>query len=224
MVGFAELCSQLKPAEIVSVLDDLNSRADKTFADPNIVILDRLSDNSTAATGLVERYTKNSSNDSNDDIQSDEFPEAPSDFARLLVTCCLRLMSSVPAIAIPRHAGSLLQLRIAIHMGPCSAGAIGLQSDDRLPRYRLFGPTVTMVNWLRSTSLALQIRVSRACKELLFENGVGDDFALERCPDYTVKNGREVVESYWLTGIVGENDLRLPPLEKSLSLSQYTDF
>eukprot|EP00118_Oscarella_pearsei_P027281 m.1134 g.1134 ORF g.1134 m.1134 type:complete len:355 (+) comp5768_c0_seq1:49-1113(+) len=227
VVGFAELCAQLKPTEIVNILDNLHSRASEIFSDTSIVILERSSDSCMVATGLVEEYTNTGTHADSSYGSEDELREPASelesadDYADLLATCCLRLMSSVSTIAIPRNKDSLLQLRIAVHSGFCSAGAIGLHSEHQAPKYRLFGPTVTMANWLCSTSLALQIRISSSCKELLAKRG---RFLLERCPDYTLKSGQETVQSYWLTGIAGQPDIRLPPLEKALSLSKYSDF
>ena len=242
VVGFAELCARITPAEVISLLDKLYARVDDTFVDCNIVILDRSSDSCTAVTGLVEHYyspsqitskpplkkadsTYGSVDDLSsqmgvvrmqqvDDTQSHELPE---NYAALLASSCLRLMSSIAAIKVSGLHDFMLQLRIALHSGPCSAGAIGLHSEHHIPKYRLFGPTVTRAHWLRSSGLALQIRVSKESEVLLEKKG---GFRLERCPDYKLANWNETVESYWLVGM-DAHDVRLPSLDRAIPLTNY---
>ena len=223
------------------MLDKLYARVDATFNDSSIVILDRSSDTCTAASGLVEHYYSSSSSDikihiqktddSVDDLksrvsaedQSDEdiqmsSGELPENYAALLASSCLRLMSSITPIKVPNKRDFILQLRIALHSGPCSAGAIGLHSEHHIPKYRLFGPTVTRAHWLRSSGLALQIRVSCQTRELLERKG---GFKFERCPDYRLHSRNEIVESYWLVGMDSQ-DVKLPSLERAIPLTSYS--
>ena len=151
-----------------------------------------------------------------------------SHYAALLATASLKLMSSTTRVQVPCSLGPdrenrQLQLRIAIHSGPCSAGVIGLQTSTgmaRIPHYKLFGPAVKLANNLCATGLALQIRISRQCRDLLLEAAGG--FCFERCPDYTMWASRKPIESYWL---VRKEDLpfKLPPLDLALPLSEYED-
>lgn len=240
MVGFADLCAQITPAEVVALLDKLHARVDATFNDSCIVILDRSSDSCTAVSGLVEHYysllssssdiklhiqetddthgrVDNTEDKSDADIQKSS-SELPEYYTALLASSCLRLMSSITSIKIPNKRDFILQLRIALHSGPCSAGAIGLHSEHHIPKYRLFGPTVTRAHWLRSSGLALQIRVSCQSKELLERQG---GFKFERCPDYKLLRGDEIVESYWLIGMDCQ-DMKLPSLDRAIPLTSYS--
>ena len=144
----------------------------------------------------------------------------PSCFADKLATASLKLMNLT---TVTRHRGigdQQLQVRIALHAGPCTAGVVGLQttaSAVRIPHYKLFGPTLSALKKLTSTGLALQIRVSRQYRELLDEGG---EFCFERCPDFPSWTPHKQIESYWLVGKKGL-DIALPSLDLALSLSEY---
>ncbi len=147
-------------------------------------------------------------------------------YASLMATAALRLMASSTRIQVPATLGNKqLQLRIALHSGPCSAGVVGLRTSSgtsRTPRYKLFGPTIKFTSNLCSTGLALQIRVSQQCRDLLLKASSGGSFHFERCPDYLNWASRKTVESYWLVGREGLC-LKMPSLDMAISLSQYED-
>lgn len=145
-----------------------------------------------------------------------------SHYADQMATAVLNLASSSSRVSIPLLGRKQLQLRVALHSGPCSAGVLGLQSTPgsrQTPQFKLLGPTVRHVNSLCRTGLALQIRVSRQCKDLLTHC---KGFQFERCPDYTAWANRKPVESYWL---VGKSSLpvKLPSLDLAMPLSEYED-
>ena len=146
-----------------------------------------------------------------------------SHFANILATSVLNLMSASSKINIPFEGQKQLQLRIAMHSGPCSAGILGLQTaqgSSRIPQFKLLGgPTVRHVNNLCRSGLALQIRVSKQCKDLLLCSG---EFLFERCPDYTGGTSLKPIESYWLVGKTGLQ-IKLPSLDLAISLSDYDD-
>ena len=146
----------------------------------------------------------------------------PSYYASLLATASLSLMSQSSRVVVPSSKSKQLQLRIAMHSGSCSAGVLGLQTSagpSRIPHYKLFGPTVKHTNNLSATGLALQIRVSKECRDLL---GTAGGFRFERCPDYLLWARRKPIESYWLVGREGLS-LKLPSLDQAVSLSEYED-
>ena len=146
----------------------------------------------------------------------------PSHYAAILASATLKLMSFSTRFKVHGAANKQLQLRIALHSGPCSAGVVGLQTSagaTRIPHYKLFGPTVKHTTNLCTTGLALQIRVSKSCRDLLLKAG---GFHFERCPDYTLWASQKPIESFWLVGKEGLA-LKLPSLEHALSLSEYED-
>lgn len=144
-----------------------------------------------------------------------------SHFAGILASAVLNLMSTSSKINVPLDGRKQLQLRISMHSGPCLAGVQGLQTSmgsNRIPQFKIMGPAVTHASSLCLTGLALQIRVSKDCKELIARDG---DFLFERCPDMSWAN-RKPIESYWL---VGKKDLplNLPSLDLAVPLSEYED-
>ena len=149
-------------------------------------------------------------------------PKTPDFYASVLASAALRLMSCSTQVNMLRLQNRQLQLRVALHSGPCSAGVIGLQTGagtPRMPHYKLFGSSVKYLNNLCTTSLALQIRVSKHCQELLAPIGT---FKFERCPDYSMFCVKKPIESYWLVGREGLN-LKLPSIDKALPLTEYDD-
>ena len=152
-----------------------------------------------------------------------DFQNTPEYFASVLATASLQLMSDSTEIELPHSDNHQLQLRIGLHSGPCSAGVVGLQTSgvtgSRIPHYKLFGLSLKHTRTLCATGLALQVRVSKPCQELLASTGL---FHFERCPDYTTWSARKPIESFWLVGRDGM-ELTLPSLGLALPLSEYDD-
>ena len=140
-----------------------------------------------------------------------------------LATAVLTLVSSSSKVHVPILGRKQLQLRVALHAGPCTGGVLGLQvaaGVHRVPQFKVLGRTVEHANTLCKTGLALQIRISKQCKDLL--SCSGHSFEFERCPDYKTLATGKPIESYWL---VGEKNLKvkLPSLDLSIPLDEYTD-
>ena len=139
--------------------------------------------------------------------------------AAILAIGALKLMSSSTRVKIPDKPDLHLQMRIALHSGNCLGGIVGLQTVEgsrQVPKYKLFGPTVREAQSLCASGLALQIRVSKSCRDLLQHHG---SFHFERCPD-GVSHSKSLTESYWLLG-KDELPLKMPSLDDALSLSAY---
>ena len=146
-----------------------------------------------------------------------------SSYASILATSALKLMSFSSRVKVPLPDNSQLQLRIALHSGPCSGGVVGLQTSDvgatHVPHYKLFGPTLRYVSNLCRSGLALQIRVSKQCRNVLITEG---GFKFERSPDYMTWDSTQPIESYWLVGRE-DLDLTLPSVDCAISLANYDD-
>lgn len=250
MVGFAATVARLQPQEAVKLVDQLHGVVDEAFHHKDIFIMERTSDGCVAAAGLREAFEEERSTsivslaDSSygsevglDDSEcrpkerttsksSRATPpppaQPPSHYAALLASASLQLLSSSTRVTVPQSSSPQLQLRVALHSGPCSAGVVGLQTTvgvTRVPRYKLFGPTLHFAGALCSSGLALQIRVSKRCRDLLVEAG---GFRFERCPDYVATSSGKTVESYWLEGREGL-ELKLPTLDLAVPLTEYQD-
>ena len=144
-------------------------------------------------------------------------------YSAILATAALKLMSYSSRVKVPIPDNCQLQLRIALHSGPCSGGIVGLQTSavgsSHIPQYKLFGPTIRYVSNLCHSGLALQIRISKQCRNLLVEEG---GFVFERSPDFMTYDSVQPIESYWL---IGKEDLKLklPSLDCAVSLTNYDD-
>lgn len=140
--------------------------------------------------------------------------------AALVAVGALQLMSMSTQVKIPDKPDFHLQIRIALHSGDCLGGIVGLQTVEgsrQVPKYKLFGSTVKEAQSLCTSGLALQIRVSKSCRDLLQHHG---GFHFERCPDRTPCHSKTLTESYWLLGKNGL-PLKMPTLDDALSLSSY---
>ena len=140
--------------------------------------------------------------------------------AALVAIGALQLMSMSTQVKIPDKPDFHLQIRIALHSGDCLGGIVGLQTVEgsrQVPKYKLFGSTVKEAQNLCTSGLALQIRVSKSCRDLLQHHG---GFHFERCPDRAPCHSKTLTESYWLLGKNGL-PLKMPTLDDALSLSSY---
>lgn len=238
---------------MIEVIDHFQALIDETFTDKDIFIMERTSDGFIAASGMNDTVCMDQRNqlvspvsmtdssygsevdfdiewtarerpltDKEQPLLPDKPPSAAS-YTATLATAVLKLMSSSSRIKVPAPENSQLQLRIALHSGPCSGGVVGLQTSaaghSHIPHYKLFGPTLRYTSNLCHSGLALQIRVSKQCRDLL--NQVGG-FTFERSPDFMTWDCAQPIESYWLIGKEGLQ-LKLPPLDCAISLANYDD-
>jgi class 3 adenylate cyclase len=227
IVGFSTLCGKLAPRDLIGLIDRLHAIVDDALSDPSIFIMDRDSDVCTAVCGIETSTNKQV----NHQTTSTQINSAHVRHSSTLAIGALKLMSSSSRITIPSTVGeeeggsyhSQLQLRVSLHSGPCAGGIIGLQqtsssSSHHVLKYRLFGATFEHAKTLSSTGLALQIRVSEACRTLLVKAG---GFIMERCPDYgNHVDGHTPIVSYWLLGR-DDLDLPMPSSEHALPLPLY---
>lgn len=250
VVGFSALTARLQPQQVVTIVDHLHAIIDEAYSTRDIFIMEQSSDGCTAVSGLAEIAPEEQSGTTSPVSMTDssygseldlneqttktlktvekvpapvsEMNKPASYYASLLATASLKLMSLSTRVVVPSSENKQLQLRIALHSGPCSAGVVGLPTSAGatcIPHYKLFGPTVKHTNNLCTSGLALQIRVSKQCRDLLVSAG---GFRFERCPDYLMWARRKPIESYWLVGRE-ELPLILPLLDQALSLSEYED-
>ena len=249
MVGFSLLVARLKPHETIRVIDHLHALLDEVYSSDDIFIVERESDGGCAVAGLTSSLLEEKKlaednisladssygSDSNllvfnsrakkatEDVTTSNCSLKPASYyTSQLARAALHLMSASSKVSIPLNGRKQLQVRIAMHSGHCSAGVVGLQAtpgSNRIPQFKILGPTMRRVNNLCRTGLALQIRVSKACKDLLSKE---DGYIFERCPDYTSWANHKPIESYWL---IGKKDMpvKLPSLDLALPLADYED-
>lgn len=234
VVGFSRLAENLPPKDVVTMVDQLHVVTDEALADPSIFIMDRHSDGCIAACGLSPDSNRGKSQAQSSARDSGSHSLSSTKQAAVLATAALKLLSLSTKVCVPQAASKdeegvgggvaqppLLQLRIALHSANVMGGIVGLNQSanvdsHRVLKYRLFGPATDYVRMLCTTGLALQIRVSRQCHQLLKEDG---SFAMEKSPDFHCSNG-QVIESFWLLQ-KNRLDIAIPPVEAAISLTEY---
>lgn len=235
IVGFSRLAESLPPKDIVTMVDHLHVVIDEALADPSIFIVNRHTDGCIAACGLVKESECGQSETSwrGSAVSNDLHSSSCIQQAAVLATAALKLMSLSTKVNVPQASSKedegtgaglvqpLLQLRIALHSDKVVGGIAGLNQSTnvdlhRVLKYRLFGPAIDYVRMLCTNGLALQIRVSKECHQLLKKEGT---FAMEKSPDVHRSNG-QVIETYWLLWKDGL-DIAIPSLEAAVPLNEY---
>lgn len=244
VVGFSSLSATLKPHEVVTVLDHLYALIEEAFHDPDTLITERNSEKCVIVSGLDENmatevtptncYDSKSLSSMTDSsygsdvevtrVSTNKPPQVDlktaSYYASIMACAALHLLSASSKVHIPLRGRKQLQLRLALHSGPCAAGVLGLQTTmeaNRIPEFKFLGPTIHHIDMLCSTGLALQIRVSQDCKTLLDQS---DGFLFERCPDYSASSDSKAVVSYWLIG-QKKLPIKFPSLDLAMPLTEY---
>ena len=168
----------------------------------------------------IYQHGKPNSSDLHRDVVTSKKSVNSSKNAAILAVGAIQLMSMSTQVKIPSKPDYRLQMRVALHAGDCLGGIVGLQIAEgsrQVPKYKLFGPTMKEAQNLCASGLALQIRVSKACRDLLKQHG---GFHFERCPDQVSWQKKTLTESYWLLAKDGL-PLKMPVLDDALSLSVY---
>ena len=234
VVGFSRLVESLPPRDVVTIVDHLHVVIDEALANPNIFIMNRHSGGCTAVCGLCMQsdYGQSQAPGKVSAASDDHHSLRCIQQAVVLATAALKLMTLSSRVAVPQALPKdeetegelvqpLLQLRIALHSEKVMGGIVGLNQSanvdlHRVLKYMLFGPAVDYIRLLCSTGLALQIRISRECHQLLKKDGT---FAMEKSPDVHRSNG-QVIETYWLLRKKGL-EIEAPPLEAAIPLTEY---
>ncbi|XP_074650479.1 uncharacterized protein LOC141905505 [Tubulanus polymorphus] len=88
-------------------------------------------------------------------------PEQEPTHADRVVNMALAMIESSKSIVFPPIDNKQIQIRIGIHSGPVMAGVVG----QKMPRYCLFGRTVTLANKMESCSLPGRVNISDEAKQ-----------------------------------------------------------
>ncbi|XP_022673455.1 guanylate cyclase soluble subunit beta-1-like isoform X3 [Varroa jacobsoni] len=145
IVGFTALCSNenVVPMDIIRLLNRLYVQFD-------------------ALTNIHQVYKVETIGDAYMVVSS--VPEPMADHADRLVMLGLEMVTISRKVQSPVP-GHKLEIRVGIHSGPAMAGIVGAH----MPRYCLFGHTVTLANRIEARSLPSHVNVSAVTKELLMD-------------------------------------------------------
>ena len=176
IVGFTSLSSESSPMEVVGFLSDLYLCFDETLEQHDIFKVDTIGDAYIVASGLPQR---------NEDKHVVE-----------IACAALELRERLSCFKIPHKPGRSLEMRVGIHSGACIAGIVGGMS---MPKYCVFGDTLTTGKFMESSGLPMKIHITEQSKNLL--SGLKGFSIAERQPRIT-RDGLPF-QTYWLERDIG---------------------
>ncbi|XP_068164325.1 retinal guanylyl cyclase 2 isoform X1 [Antennarius striatus] len=197
IVGFTTISANSEPIEVVNLLNNLYTVFDAIIANHDVYKVETIGDAYMVASGVPVP---------NGNRHAAEIANMALDILSAVGTFKMRHMPDVP-----------VRIRIGLHTGPCVAGVVGLT----MPRYCLFGDTVTTASRMESSGLPYRIHVHQSTVKVLHDLNLG--YKLELRGKTEVK-GKGVEQTYWLVGRDGfTKPLPVPPVVKSGTSNQSKD-
>lgn len=174
IVGFTSLSSESTPMQVIDVLSDLYLCFDEILEKHDIYKVDTIGDAYIVASGLPER------NEGKHAVE--------------IACTALELRQRLSEFKIHHKPDRRLEMRVGIHSGPCVAGIVG---NLEMPKYCVFGETITMGRFMESSGLPMKIHITEESKKLLQDVG---GFIIEpRVPK--IKREGLPVQTFWLERI-----------------------
>ncbi|ESP02183.1 hypothetical protein LOTGIDRAFT_111288 [Lottia gigantea] len=133
IVGFTAICSSCTPMQVVNMLNSLYTHFDNSCGIIDVYKIETIGDAYCVAGGIHKSSNYH---------------------AHQICWMALKMMEA--AKDEKSHDGNMIKMRIGIHSGPVLAGIVG----KRMPRYCLFGNSVTLANKFESGSEPLKIHIS----------------------------------------------------------------
>ncbi|RVE60301.1 hypothetical protein OJAV_G00179730 [Oryzias javanicus] len=189
IVGFTTISANSEPIEVVDLLNDLYTLFDAIIGNHDVYKVETIGDAYMVSSGVPVL---------NDNRHAAEIANMSLDILSAVGTFKMRHMPDVP-----------VRIRIGLHTGPCVAGVVGLT----MPRYCLFGDTVTTASRMESSGMPYRIHVHESTVKVLKELNLGYKLELR---GRTEVRGKGTEETFWLVGRVGfTKPLPVPPELKS---------
>ncbi|XP_024866311.2 retinal guanylyl cyclase 2 [Kryptolebias marmoratus] len=189
IVGFTTISANSEPIEVVDLLNDLYTLFDAIIGNHDVYKVETIGDAYMVASGVPVP---------NDNRHAAEIANMSLDILSAVGTFKMRHMPDVP-----------VRIRIGLHTGSCVAGVVGLT----MPRYCLFGDTVTTASRMESSGMPYRIHVHQSTVKVLRELNIGYKLELR---SRTEVRGKGIEETYWLVGRDGfTKPLPVPPEVKS---------
>uniref|UniRef100_A0AAQ5ZSD9 Guanylate cyclase n=1 Tax=Amphiprion ocellaris TaxID=80972 RepID=A0AAQ5ZSD9_AMPOC len=173
IVGFTTISANSEPIEVVDLLNDLYTIFDAIIGNHDVYKVETIGDAYMVASGVPVH---------NGNRHAAEIANMALDILSAVGTFKMRHMPDVP-----------VRIRIGLHTGPCVAGVVGLT----MPRYCLFGDTVTTASRMESSGLPYRIHVHQSTVKVLRDLNLGYKLELR---GRTEVRGKGTEETYWLVG------------------------
>uniref|UniRef100_A0A3Q3GZK7 Guanylate cyclase n=1 Tax=Labrus bergylta TaxID=56723 RepID=A0A3Q3GZK7_9LABR len=182
IVGFTTISALSEPIEVVDLLNDLYTMFDAIIALHDVYKVETIGDAYMVASGVPNR----------NGIRH----------AAEVANMSLDILHSIAAFKIKHMPEIKVKIRIGLHSGPVVAGVVGLT----MPRYCLFGDTVTTASHMEATGLPYRIHISLNTVKVLTSLKLGYHI------DTRKAQVKGTLDTYWLMGREGFNrPLPVPP-------------
>ncbi|XP_050039223.1 guanylate cyclase soluble subunit beta-1-like [Dermacentor andersoni] len=153
IVGFTNMCGSCAPMDIVRLLNKLYLQFDNLSNVHGVYKVETIGDAYVVVAGV---------------------PDFVEDHADRLVAMGLDMITATKSVLNP-VSGEPIQMRIGVHTGYATAGVVG----KTMPRYCLFGNTVTLANKTESLSKPSRVNVTEVARSHLTKK----DYVFEDNPD-----------------------------------------
>ncbi|XP_069033502.1 retinal guanylyl cyclase 2-like [Embiotoca jacksoni] len=182
IVGFTTISALSEPIEVVDLLNDLYTMFDAIIATHDVYKVETIGDAYMVASGIPNRNGNR--------------------HAAEVSNMSLDILHSIAEFKIKHMPEIKVKIRIGLHSGPVVAGVVGLT----MPRYCLFGDTVTMASLMESSGLPYRIHISLCTVKVLTSLKLGYHIETRKAK---VKGSED---TYWLMGRDGfSKPLPVPP-------------
>ncbi|KAK3099718.1 hypothetical protein FSP39_008541 [Pinctada imbricata] len=166
IVGFTQISSQSSPLQVVDMLNSLYLCFDRRIEMYDVYKVETIGDAYMVVSGVPRQNGVR--------------------HAAEIGTMALDLVRRVRRMDIPHQPGTKFKLRIGCHSGPVVAGVVG----SKMPRYCLFGETVSVASKMESLGKANKVHISESTYELLAPLG---EFTVEERTDGLAKFNRSAM-------------------------------
>ncbi|KAK3779967.1 hypothetical protein RRG08_041430 [Elysia crispata] len=179
--GFTQISARSSPIQVVEMLNSLYSCFDERIAVYDVYKVETIGDAYMVVSGVPKKNGKR--------------------HAAEIGTMALDLLDCIRRLEIPHLPGTKFKLRIGCHSGSVVTGVVG----SKMPRYCLFGETVSIAAKMESLGKPGRIHISQMTYEALITLG---GFMMEPREDDCVlcdrelmmffKERKESFRTYWL--------------------------
>ncbi|MPC26280.1 Atrial natriuretic peptide receptor 2 [Portunus trituberculatus] len=194
IVGFTRISSESSPLQVVLLLNTLYKQFDSCIEKYDVYKMETIGDAYMVVSGLPNR---------NGERHAIEIAEMS-----------LQLLDVVSKFELLHKKGEKLQVRIGVHSGTCVAGVVG----TKMPRYCMFGKTITSAHFMESSGMPMKIHISETTYKILVLTGrynIEFHKRLQVISKYRVQNGQEEnMDTYWLMGHVKSTEQPTPSASK----------
>ncbi|KAK4304965.1 hypothetical protein Pmani_023108 [Petrolisthes manimaculis] len=186
IVGFTRIASESSPLQVVTLLNTLYKQFDASIEKYDVYKMETIGDAYMVVSGLPNRNGQRHASE--------------------VADVALTLLELVSRFELLHKKGEMLQVRIGLHSGTCVAGVVG----TKMPRYCMFGKTITTAHFMESNGLPMKIHVSETTHKILEGTGryqLQFHRRMQVVSKYKINTPQELeMDTYWLLGRVSATD------------------